>query len=74
MLHQFASRVERPEASFLYAFRPIGEELRDSRSLDRARPDHFAVGVDIFSLLASCLSEKCIFILVLIYRSKNRTN
>jgi hypothetical protein len=74
MLRQFASGVERPESSFLYAFRPIGEELQDCGSLDRALPNHFDVGVDNFSLLASCLSEKCIFILVLNYRGKNRTN
>jgi hypothetical protein len=31
-------------------------------------------GIDHFSFLALCLPEKCIFILVLIYRSKNRTS
>jgi hypothetical protein len=69
-LHQFASIVEKPEASSLYCSRPAFEWLRDCEFFDQDYTDHLVVVVHSFSLMALCLKKKCILLLIMIYRGQ----
>jgi hypothetical protein len=53
--------------------------LSSSRSSATIEPPsdchvHYVMGISDFSLLALCFAKRCVFNLILIYGSKNRTN
>jgi hypothetical protein len=72
MLRQSASGASKVEASFLCTSPLVVGWFQGYGSLNQAL--RLVVGVNDLSLLASCLSEKCFFLIVMIYGSKNRTN